>query len=152
MDAVATALGRIMPVLPVVPHLPQFSARVLVAEDNPVNQRVVQALLARLGVQVEIVQDGCEALGARTRGTWDIVFMDCQMPGLDGFEATRSWRRAEGASGARRVPIIALTANALAGDRELCLEAGMDDYLAKPIRLESLLAMFQKWLTAGPAA
>ena len=152
MDAVATALGRIMPVLPVVPHLPQFSARVLVAEDNPVNQRVVQALLARLGVQVEIVQDGCEALGARTRGTWDIVLMDCQMPGLDGFEATRSWRRAEGASGARRVPIIALTANALAGDRELCLEAGMDDYLAKPIRLESLLAMFQKWLTAGPAA
>ncbi len=152
LDAVATALGRSVPALPVVPHLPQLKARVLVAEDNPVNQRVVQALLARLGVQVQIVQDGGDALAARTHGPWDLVLMDCQMPGLDGFEATRSWRRDEGSSGARRVPIIALTANALAGDRELCLEAGMDDYLAKPIRLESLLAMFQKWLTADPVA
>ena len=111
--------------------------RVLVAEDNPVNQKVAARMLERLGYAADIVGTGQEALAAAGRQTYVAIFMDGQMPGMDGFEAatriSAPWRPA-----ARRTPIIALTASAMRGDRERCLAAGMDDYLTKPVGPEQL--------------
>ncbi len=112
----------------------QFKARVLVAEDNPVNQRVVSGLLKKLGCEVELASDGSRAVEAWRQGAFDLVFMDCQMPELDGFEATRRIR----ATQQKHVPIVALTAGVMEGDRERCLAAGMDAFLSKPVRLEEL--------------
>ena len=112
--------------------------RVLVAEDNDVNAIIVQAMLERFDVAVERVTDGEAALAALQAEGYDLVLMDCQMPGLDGLEATREWRRREAALGRVRTPIVALTANAVVGDRDRCLQAGMDDYLVKPIELAAL--------------
>jgi CheY-like chemotaxis protein len=109
---------------------------VLLAEDNAVNQRVTRAQLRRLGCDVEVATDGREAVAAVARTRFDLVLMDCQMPGTDGFDAAREIRARE--ERGPRVPIVALTANALRGDRERCLAAGMDDYLAKPADLEAL--------------
>jgi CheY-like chemotaxis protein/HPt (histidine-containing phosphotransfer) domain-containing protein len=105
-----------------------------------VNQRVTRAQLTRLGCEVDVAADGREAIAAVARRPYDAVFMDCQMPGVDGFDATREIRRREDAGPLDnlRVPIVALTANALRGDRERCLAAGMNDYLAKPTDLGSL--------------
>jgi PAS domain S-box-containing protein len=119
---------------------------VLVAEDNPINQRVAIALLAKLGYQAEAVASGPEVLHALEAVAYDVVFMDCQLPELDGFETTREIRRREQAKPGtdRRVHIIAMTAYALRGARDECLAAGMDDYLTKPVRLESLMAALNK--------
>ncbi|MFT3713264.1 MAG: ATP-binding protein [Archangium sp.] len=111
-----------------------FAARVLVAEDNPVNQRVVVGLLSKLGCEVEIASDGLKAVEAFSRGGIDLVFMDCQMPNVDGFEATRRIRSTQ----AKHVPIVALTAGVMVEDRARCLNAGMDAFLVKPVRLEDL--------------
>ena len=112
----------------------RFSGRVLVAEDNLINQIVVGKLLQWFGVEVTMVVNGVRALEAVRSGQFDLVFMDCQMPLMDGLEATREIRQWEQTQGERQpVPIVALTANALAGDRERCMAAGMTDYLAKPI-------------------
>jgi signal transduction histidine kinase/CheY-like chemotaxis protein len=111
---------------------------VLVAEDNPVNAMITQAMLERLGLSTELVSDGQAAVDALEQGRVDAVLMDCQMPGMDGWRATQEWRKRERGSGRQRVPIIALTANAVVGDRERCLQAGMDDYLSKPIELAHL--------------
>ena len=121
--------------------------RVLLAEDNPVNQEVGRLVLEALDCMVEVVDDGRRAVEALFSGEYDLVFMDCQMPDLDGYEATRMIRRKEEKFGGerRRVPIIALTAHAMEGDRELCLEAGMDDYLAKPFNAGQIGAILQKW-------
>jgi len=121
------------------PALPR-ELDVLLVEDNPVNQRVAESMLQRLGYRVHTVGDGRQALQALLRRSYALVLMDCQMPVMDGFEATRAIRRTEQESGAH-VTIVAMTANALAGDRERCLEAGMDDYLAKPVTLRDLRAM-----------
>jgi CheY-like chemotaxis protein/HPt (histidine-containing phosphotransfer) domain-containing protein len=118
---------------------------VLLAEDNLVNQRVTRAQLQRLGCEVDVAGDGREAIEATARRPYDLVLMDCQMPGVDGFDATREIRRREEAG--RRVPIVALTANALRGDRERCLAAGMDDYLAKPTDLDSLRETLERHAT-----
>jgi CheY-like chemotaxis protein len=127
------------------------SVRILVAEDNLVNQRVVLGLLAKLGHRADAVRDGLEAVKAVESGAYDLVFMDCQMPELDGFEATRRIRRLPGAQGA--VPIVALTANAMQGDRERCLEVGMNDYVTKPVDVGRLAASLQRFLPATrPAA
>jgi signal transduction histidine kinase/CheY-like chemotaxis protein len=123
-------------------------ARILLAEDNDINRLIAVALLKDAGHQVEVAVDGRQAVEACLRGDFDLVLMDCQMPNLDGFEATREIRRREGAG--RRLPIVALTASSLAGDREKCLEAGMDDHLGKPIDPELLNATLARWL--GPAA
>ncbi len=112
--------------------------RVLVAEDNPVNQAVAEAMLAALGHGCDFAANGREALDAVSRRAYDVVLMDCQMPELDGFEATRELRRREATAGAPRLPVIALTAHALEGDREHCLAAGMDAYLSKPYSREQL--------------
>ena len=131
----------------------RFPGRVLVAEDNESNGIVVRAHLEKLGVTVVMVCDGEQALAAMSSARFDLVLMDCQMPGLDGFAATRRWRQQEPQG--MRLPIVALTANAMAGDQERCLAAGMDDYLAKPFSGEQLLAVIRRWLpeeTGGPVA
>jgi CheY-like chemotaxis protein len=131
-----------------------FDCRVLLVEDNQVNQRVGSALLGKLGAWVAVASDGRQAMDlARTNLPFDIIFMDCQMPGIDGYETTRLIRKAEG--GARRTPIVALTAAAMESDRRRCLEAGMDDFLTKPVDLEGLRGMLDKWAhpaTASPPA
>ena len=127
---------------------PFAGRRVLVVEDNPVNQAVMQRLLGKLGIAVELADNGELALVAMARGGWDLVLMDCQMPVLDGFEATRRWRARE-TPGQARQTIIALTANAMAGDRERCLEAGMDDYLSKPVGRDALAGKLAAWLVTA---
>jgi len=131
---------------------PAFSAgrtlrkhHLLLAEDNPVNQRVAVHMLNRLGYAVDVVDNGALAVKAAATGDYALVLMDCQMPEMDGFAATAAIRDAEAES--QRRPIIAMTANALQGDRERCLAAGMDDYLAKPIDIRLLSAMLAHWLT-----
>ncbi len=117
---------------------------VLVADDNPVNQRVAARLLEKLGIRAEVAANGLEAVRKLRTQTYDAVFMDCQMPEMDGYEATREIRRTE--QPGRHIPIIAMTAEALTGAREQCLEAGMDDYLAKPVRIGELSKVIEKWL------
>jgi len=119
-------------------------ARVLLAEDNPVNQKVAQVMLERLGAEVEVVGNGRQAVLAFRSGGFDVVIMDCQMPEMDGYEATRAIRAYEG--GQRRTPIVALTAHAMKGDDEACRAAGMDDYLAKPIDGERLRICLERHL------
>src|SRR5262249_32937217 len=108
---------------------PGQGSRVLVAEDNPVNQRVAVRMLERLGLQADVARDGPAPLRGLARRPYAVVLMDCQMPELDGSEATARIRASEGTH--QRTPIIAMTASAMRGDRERCLAAGMDDYLAK---------------------
>jgi PAS domain S-box-containing protein len=122
---------------------------VLVAEDHPVNQRVIEAMLARVGLTTELVETGRLAVERVDPERHVALLMDCQLPELDGYEATRQIRARETAG--RRIPIIAMTANALSGDRERCLAAGMDDYLAKPFRTQELRAVLGR-ATTGPAA
>ncbi len=124
----------------------RFDGRVLVAEDNPVNQQVARAMLENLGCQVELVNDGGDALDALAREPFDLVLMDCQMPVLDGWAATTTWRERECAAGSPRVPIIALTADVIKGVRERCQAAGMDDYLSKPFEQAQLAAILERWL------
>ncbi|MFT7517805.1 MAG: two-component system sensor histidine kinase/response regulator [Myxococcota bacterium] len=117
--------------------------RVLLAEDNAINQKVAVKMLSVLGCQVDVVKNGIEAAAAVKDCDYDIVFMDCQMPKLDGYGATREIRSYEG--GRRRVSVVAMTANAMEGDREKCIAAGMDDYVAKPINRNDLAAIVSKW-------
>jgi signal transduction histidine kinase/CheY-like chemotaxis protein len=123
---------------------PRVEARVLVAEDHPVNQMVAQQMLEHLGCRVDVVANGREALSLLAMVDYDIIFMDCQMPEMDGYEATAAIRRLEGSKG--RIPIVAMTANAMHGDRERCLAAGMDDYVPKPVVQGCLRAALVRWL------
>lgn len=128
----------------------QITTKVLVVEDNVVNQDIIIPALVRLGCRATLAEGGEEAVQAFEQGSFDLVFMDCQMPGMDGFEATRAIRDLEkAAEGRDRTPIIALTANAMAGDRDLCLAAGMDDYVTKPFRYNDLATVFARWLRDG---
>jgi two-component system, sensor histidine kinase and response regulator len=134
--------------------------KVLVAEDNPVNQKVAARMLENLGYQVDVVADGGEALDAVARTRYVAVLMDVQMPGMDGYKATRRIRDQEERSGRRnmmmglrkrRTPIIAMTANAMQGDRERAIEAGMDDYVSKPVSRKDLGAVLGRWISGTPA-
>jgi signal transduction histidine kinase/ActR/RegA family two-component response regulator len=125
----------------------RFDGRVLLVEDNLVNADVARALMISLGFEVELAGDGHEALSRLSQSQFDLVLMDCEMPQLDGYEATRRWRTIEQQYGdGRHVPIVALTANAVAGDRERCLEFGMDDYIAKPFEVSELEATLSRVL------
>ena len=125
----------------------KLRGRVLIAEDNESNLIVARVQLERMGLEVVVAADGQQALDVLARETVDLVLMDCQMPIVDGFAATKALREREAGSG-RHLPVIALTANAMKGDRERCTEAGMDDYLAKPYTGDELLAMLARWLPA----
>lgn len=135
------------------PSRSRIDGRVLVAEDNPVNQELVLSMLEALGCRVELAENGRLALDVllanpldQRRDPFDLVLMDCQMPEMDGFAATREIRRHERAERLPALPVIALTANALKGDRERCLQAGMSDYLTKPFTAEQLRGMLEKWM------
>lgn len=127
------------------------SARILLVEDNPVNQVVAKALLGKLGLECDLACNGLEALDALTRERYDLALMDCMMPEMDGYEATMAIRAENSPVQNRNLPIIAMTANAMPGDRERCIEVGMSDYLAKPVRQEELAMVIAKWLGALPS-
>ncbi|WP_415900964.1 response regulator [Neptuniibacter sp. QD48_11] len=124
-----------------------FNGKVLLVEDNITNQAVARALLEQLGLKIDVAANGVEALSALEMIKYDLVFMDCQMPVMDGYEATRAIREA---SKFKDLPIIAMTANAMAGDREKCLQAGMSDYISKPINAERLIQALNHWLPDDP--
>jgi two-component system, sensor histidine kinase and response regulator len=128
------------------PALQAGTGRVLVAEDNEVNQLVISGLLARHGYAVDVAADGREALAQLAHGEYVGVFMDCQMPVLDGYETTAAIRAGQAGTGPAELPIIAMTAHAMKGDRERCLAAGMDDYLSKPLEPAALAAVLERWL------
>ena len=126
---------------------PSTTLRVLLAEDNAVNQRLASRLLEKRGHRVQVVANGREALDVLAKESFDLVFMDIQMPEMDGFEATAAVRKKEQASGERQ-PIIALTAHAMKGDRERCVSAGMDGYLSKPIRALDLDEILEQYVAS----
>ncbi|WP_447983525.1 response regulator [Nitrospira sp. Nam74] len=157
-------------------EVPTFShGRILLAEDNPVNQEVALGMLEALGCRADLASNGREVLDALKRKTYDVVLMDCQMPEMDGFEATRRIREIEAGSGlrtgdvsvrsatesseasaltsgrVRRIPIVAVTAHAITGDRERCLAAGMDDYLSKPFMQHQLQVLLRRWMPSSVA-
>jgi signal transduction histidine kinase/ActR/RegA family two-component response regulator len=117
--------------------------RTLLVEDNPFNQKVARITLERLGLRVDVAASGIEAVQMMTIFSYDVVFMDCQMPEMDGYEATETIRRLGGPAAC--TPIVAMTAHAMSGDRERCLAAGMDDYLSKPVRADLIRAMLTRW-------
>jgi len=119
--------------------------RILVADDNETNQMVAVRMLQRLGYEADVAANGLDVVEALTRIPYNVVLMDCQMPEMDGFEATRTIRLSESSHGGR-VPIVAMTANAMQGDRERCIETGMDDYISKPVKLEELSRVLERWL------
>lgn len=122
--------------------------RLLLAEDNQVNQRVAKAMLTNMGCEVDAASNGAEAIEYWSRDYYDLILMDCQMPEVDGYEATRTIRKMESdGSGSRHICIVALTAHAMEGDRKLCLDAGMDDYLTKPFSMNGLQNILEKWLS-----
>jgi CheY-like chemotaxis protein/HPt (histidine-containing phosphotransfer) domain-containing protein/anti-sigma regulatory factor (Ser/Thr protein kinase) len=159
LDVISTVLVGVSPGRPAKPKVASapepaaftdLRAQVLLAEDNPVNQEVAKAMLAQLGVRVRVAENGEKALELLATHDFDLVLMDCQMPVLDGYQATAAIRERE-AGGSTHLPVIALTANAMEGDRTRCLTAGMDDYLAKPYSLVQLKATISRWLGAQPA-
>jgi CheY-like chemotaxis protein len=122
--------------------------RILMAEDNLINQRVGKLILQRAGLPVDVAADGLETLEAHKKLPYDVILMDCQMPLMDGFEASREIRQLS----LPQPAIIAVTANALVGERERCLNAGMDDYLSKPFQADQLVAIVMKWLEIRQSA
>jgi two-component system sensor histidine kinase/response regulator len=132
---------------PARPRTASARRRALIAEDNPVNLMLAVKLLEKAGFEVVTVQNGRDAIARQTATPFDIVLMDCEMPETDGYEATARIRDAEGSM--RHTPIIALTATAMQGDRERCLEAGMDDYVSKPIQVQTLLEVLERWCPRG---
>ncbi len=146
LQALSQALGQAAPAAPSLPPTDQplkRAARVLLVEDNPVNQLVAKGMLAKLGCEVLLANHGAEALSLLEQQPVDLILMDCNMPVMDGYEASTRIRQAPGR---QQLPIIALTANALPDERERCKAAGMDDYLAKPFRREDLACLLEQWL------
>lgn len=122
---------------------------ILVAEDNEVNQKLIKTILTKSGYSFKMVGNGVEAVQMYQNENFNLVLMDCQMPEMDGLVATKMIREFETSSDRGRTPIIALTANAMKGDREICIEKGMDDFLSKPFRMHELLGVIQNWTSAG---
>jgi CheY-like chemotaxis protein len=151
-DCIATVLGRktVSTTPPLVTRhslmevQAQSRLKILVVEDNVVNQKLLVRLLERRGYRVDVAANGREAVEATARITYDCIFMDCQMPDMDGFAATAAIRQREAITG-QHVPILAMTANVMQGDRERCLAAGMDDYMSKPVKAQEIDAGLKKW-------
>ena len=150
-DGAASGFGALSDAASSAASRSPLDASVLVVEDQPVNRELAVAMLRKLGCRAEVAGDGRVGVQAVRERRFDLVLMDCQMPEMDGFEATAAIRLAEAGSG-RRLPIIALTANAVAGDRERCLAAGMDDYLSKPFTRAQLHDVLARWLPRAAAA
>jgi CheY-like chemotaxis protein len=141
-EAVAEAAVR----EPVSAPLPGSRGSILLVEDNLINQQVAVGILQIQGYNVSVANNGKEALEAHAQGAFDLILMDCHMPEMDGFEATMEIRKREQSSGGKRIPIVALTANAMAQDREECLNAGMNDHLSKPFSMQTLQDMLERWM------
>ncbi len=143
-----------VPVVVPTPKEPErlalLSGRALLVEDNSVNRLIGNAMLEGLGMQVVMAEDGKEALDRLASESFEVILMDCQMPVMDGYQATTRLREIERATGKPRTPVIALTANAFSGDVERCLAAGMDDHLAKPFVIEQLHTIIKRWMPTGP--
>jgi signal transduction histidine kinase/DNA-binding response OmpR family regulator len=153
LDALGTAFTMRTPSAPAARRLPpteptpvsdDVTARVLLVEDHPVNQRVAVRMLKHLGVDADVASNGAEAVERLRRHPYELILMDCQMPELDGFEATARIRASEGPD--RHTTIVAMTASAMQGDRERCLAAGMDDYISKPVHMDDLRSVLKRWL------
>jgi CheY-like chemotaxis protein/HPt (histidine-containing phosphotransfer) domain-containing protein len=148
--------GALLQPNPTSSSAPQFTGHVLLGEDNPVNQEIALLMLQSLGCSVTVAQNGREVVDHAQKTRYDIIVTDCQMPEMDGFEATRlirEWERVTDNGKSRTaIPIIALTAHATPGDREHCLAEGMNDYLAKPFTMEQLQNMLASWLPSNPTA
>jgi CheY-like chemotaxis protein len=131
-------------------HQANHSVRILLAEDNPVNQKLAKMLFSKAGYEIDVVNNGQEAIDKYTSApkAFDLIFMDVQMPKMDGMKATKAIRKTEGElrPATHHIPIIAMTAHAMKGDREKCLEAGMDDYVPKPVKREIVFEMVDKWV------
>ncbi|MBF0408009.1 MAG: response regulator [Candidatus Riflebacteria bacterium] len=125
----------------------QYKCRVLLTEDNKINQNVAVKMLMKFGINPDIANNGSEAVKAALQSDYDLVFMDCQMPEMDGYEVTRIIRENERKSGKKKLPIIAMTAHSFQGEREKCFQAGMDDFISKPVRLEDISFLLNKWLS-----
>jgi two-component system, sensor histidine kinase and response regulator len=136
---------------PVSAPLPGSRGSILLVEDNLINQQVAVGILQIQGYSVSVANNGKEALEAHAQGAFDLILMDCHMPEMDGFEATMEIRKREQPSG-RRIPIVALTANAMAQDREECLAAGMNDHLSKPFSMQTLQDMLNRWMPQQEAS
>jgi hypothetical protein len=155
INTLAKLLGDASPPAP-TPALARRAGRVLLVEDNAINQEVARVMLSELGCDVRVTGNGHQALIALAQERFDLVLMDCQMPEMDGFEAVRRFRN--GDKGTLRfktpvsTPVVALTANALAGDAERCLAAGFSAYLAKPFRQEQLSALLTRWVPEGDSS
>ncbi len=154
LDSLVSMLGRTTTPLPETPDATSDApvrpgARALVVDDNVVNRAVIVGMLESCECTAVEAANGQEAVTHTSGSEFDVVFMDCQMPVMDGFEATGEIRRREQADSRRRIPIVALTASALKGERERCLAAGMDDYLAKPVRQAELEGMVSRWVTTN---
>ncbi|BBL75732.1 response regulator [Methylomagnum ishizawai] len=130
--------------------MPRLDARILLAEDNQINKEVALTMLEKFGCAVDVAGNGLEALAALERGVYDVVLMDCMMPEMDGYAATMEIRRRQAEGRLPGFPVVAITANAVEGDREHCLAMGMDDYLAKPFTAEGLYRMLEKWIPPSP--
>jgi len=125
----------------------QLDAKVLLVEDNPINQMVAQKMLEKVGLKPVLANNGVEAMQQLNEQTFDLVLMDCQMPEMDGFDATREIRKLEiKAINQNSIPVVAMTANVMSGDRERCLDVGMDDYIGKPVQRDQLESVLRKWL------
>jgi signal transduction histidine kinase/CheY-like chemotaxis protein/ligand-binding sensor domain-containing protein len=147
---VAVTSGAVAPSAP-APAAPVRAARILIAEDNAINQTLARRMVEKLGHCAQVVANGEEALQALAQADFDLILMDCQMPGMDGYEATAAVRQREKATG-RHLPIIAMTANVVEGEREHCLDVGMDDYIPKPVKMSVLVAVLQRWLASQGGA
>ncbi len=125
----------------------QLNAKILLVEDNPINQMVAQKMLEKIGLKAVLADNGIEALERLNEQSFDLVLMDCQMPEMDGFDATREIRKLDIKTLTQTpLPIVAMTANVMSGDREKCLEVGMDDYIGKPVQRDKLASVLKKWL------
>lgn len=146
-NALLTSIKLVAEPNKTVESLPDYSQkRILVAEDNKVNQKVILAMLGKFQCTPALAENGQEALNLVAQQSYDLILMDCQMPVMDGYEAVRTLRGQELSNNARRIPVVALTAHAAAGEREKCISAGMDDFLSKPISRPELAKMLARWL------